>query len=153
MYRYSILLMATILISTLNSCAKPVASEADGVAQHKVFLKDMGNGVCQQLPTGLMWQIEKSKMISDWQDADEYANKLQLGGFDDWRLPTRDECFKLSYLLLMKKGDCSIKIKKGHWVTENKKGKSGFWDDYPLCGGPELRWIKTKEGSVRAVRP
>jgi len=104
----------------------------------------MGNGVCQQLPTGLMWQIEKSKIISDWQDADEYANKLQLGGFDDWRLPTRDECFKLSYLLLMKKGDCSIKI---------KKGKSGFWDDYPLCGGPELRWIKTKEASVRAVRP
>lgn len=153
MFRYFILLMATIIISTLISCAKPVATETDGISQHKFFLKDMGNGVCQQLPTGLMWQIEKSKLISNWQEADEYVNRLQLGGFDDWRLPTRDECFTLSTLLLMKKGDCPIKIKKGHWVTENKKRKSGFWDDYPLCGGPEFRWIKTKKGYVRAVRP
>lgn len=106
----------------------------------------MGNGVCRQLPAGLMWQIDKSEMISNWQEAEEYADRLELGGFDDWRLPTRNECFRLSNLLLMKKGDCPIKIKKGQWVTETKKVKSGFWEDYPLCGGPEFRWIKTKGG-------
>jgi hypothetical protein len=153
MWRYFLFLLATILFSTLNSCAKPVGTETDGVSRHKVFLKDIGNGVCQQLPIGLMWQIEKSKMIFNWQEADESANQLKLDGFDDWRLPTRDEYLTLYKLLLMKKGDCSIKIRKGHWVTENKKVRSGFWDDEPLCGGPEFRWIKTKEGSVRAVRP
>ncbi len=153
MYRCLILLMAAILIPTLNSCNKPAATETDSVSQHGVFLKDMGNGVCRQFPTGLMWQIEKSKVISNWHQANEYAKKLQLGGFDDWRLPTREECFALSHLLLMKKGDCPIKIKKGKWVTDNKKGRSGFWDDYLLCGGPELRWIKTQDGSVYAVRP
>lgn len=153
MYRYFLLLLATILISTLTSCAKPAATETDAVSRHKVFLKDMDNGVCQQFPGGLMWQIEKSRMIFNLQEAGEYANHLQLGGFDDWRLPTRDEYFTLYKLLLMKKGDCSITIRKGHWVTENKMVKSGFWDDEPLCGGPEFRWIKTKEGFVRAVRP
>ena len=78
MCRYFILLVATIIISTLISCAKPVATETDGISQHKVFLKDMGNGVCQQLPIGLMWQIEKSKLISNWQEADEHANRSSI---------------------------------------------------------------------------
>lgn len=73
-----------------------------------------------------MWQIDTTEMITNFREADEYASKLRLGGFNDWRLPTRDECFTLSTLLLMKKGNCPVNIKKGHWVTENKKGKSGF---------------------------
>lgn len=133
MWAYFFPLLATLItISTLSSCAKPVATEAEGITQHKFYLKDMGNGVCHQLPAGLMWQIKKSKKISSWQEADDYANRLQLGGFDDWRLPTRDECYTLSQLLLMKKGDCPIKIKRGHWVSDNTKRKPGFWDEYQL---------------------
>ncbi len=92
-------------------------------------------------------------MISTKEETDEYADKLQLGGFDDWRLPNRDECLMLSELLLTNKEDCPITIEKGHWVNDNNKHKPGFWDDYPLCGGPEFRWVKSKEGFVRAVRP
>lgn len=153
MCRFFVLLMTAIILSTLYSCAKPVETEVDNISLHTVFLKDLGNGVCHQLPSGLMWQIDTSENFFNFQDAREYANKLELGGFNDWRLPTRDECFTLSTLLFMKKGNCPIKIKKGHWVTENRKGKSGFWDDYPLCGGPEFHWIKTTNGYVRAVRP
>lgn len=92
-------------------------------------------------------------MIATLVEAADYVDKLQLAGFDDWRLPTRDECRMLAELLLMKKGDCPIKITKGHWASDNKKPTPGFWDDYPLCGGPEFRWVKTTEGFVRAVRP
>jgi hypothetical protein len=155
MCRYSILLLAgLVFVSTLSSCAKPVTTEADGITQYKVFLEDMGNGVCRQHPSGLMWQIIKSKKIPTWGEAHDYANRLELGGFEDWRLPTRDECLFLSELLMMKKGDCPIKIKRGHWVNCHwSTGMSGHWEDYPLCGGPEFRWVNSKEGSVRAVRP
>ena len=155
MCRYSILLLAGLLsVSTLSSCSKPVTTGNGGIPQDKVILEDMGNGVCRQLLSGLMWQIKESKKIPTWEEAHEYVNRLQLGGFDDWRLPTRDECLFLSELLLMKKGDCPIKIKGGHWVNVHwSTGKSGHWEDYPLCRGSEFRWVKSKEGSVRAVRP
>jgi len=154
MFQYSILLLAGVLsVSTFSSCSKPVATEAGGTARHEIFLEDIGNGVCRQLPSGMMWQIKKSEAISTWEEANEYANRLELGGFNDWRLPTRHECLFFSELLLMKKGDCGITIKKGHWISDNKKRKPGFWDEYPLCGGSEFRWVKSKKGFVRAVRP
>jgi len=154
MCRYFILLLAgLIFVSTLSSCSKPTTTKADDITRHNVFVKDTGNGVCHQIPAGLMWQIKESKMISTWEEANEYTSSLQLGGFDDWRLPTRDECLMLTELLLMKKGDCPIKIKKGNWVSNSNKLKPGLWDDYPLCGGPEFRWVDSKEGFVRAVRP
>jgi hypothetical protein len=37
----------------------------------------------------LMWETESQKM--DWNSALNYAKKLQLGGYDDWRLPTVEE--------------------------------------------------------------
>ena len=156
MSRYIILLLAGFVsVFTLNSCATPETQKADAVTPTKVVLKDLGNGVCHQLPAGLMWQINKSKMISTQEEADEYVKRLQLAGFDDWRLPTHDECFLLSELLLMKKGDCPIKKStKGYWVSNGKKGESGFWDDYLYCGGPpEFQWVTSKKGYVRAVRP
>lgn len=133
MWAYFPPILATLItITALGSCAKPAATDADGITQHNSYLKDMGDGVCKQFPAGLMWQIKRSKRISSWQEADAYANNLQLGGFDDWRLPTRDECYTLSQLLSTKKGDCPIKIKTGHWVSDNTKKKPGFWEDYQL---------------------
>lgn len=158
MSRYIMLLLAGVVsVFTLNSCATPETQKADAITTTKVVLKNLGDGVCHQLPTGLMWQINRSELISTYKEADEYAKKLQLGGFDDWRLPTPDECLFLSELLLMKKGDCPIKKStKGYWVSNGKDGKLGYWDDYPLCGGSEFHWVSwvtSKKGYVRAVRP
>ncbi|MBW1812694.1 MAG: DUF1566 domain-containing protein [Deltaproteobacteria bacterium] len=149
-----LLLAGFVSVFTLNSCATPERQKAGAVTPAKVVLRDLGNGVCHQLPAGLMWQIKKSKMISTQEEADEYVKRLQLAGFDDWRLPTHNECLFLSELLMMKKGDCPIKKStKGYWVSNGKKGESGFWDDYLLCGGPEFHWVTSKKGYVRAVRP
>ncbi|MBU0962009.1 MAG: DUF1566 domain-containing protein [Proteobacteria bacterium] len=153
-YRFALLFMLVVgCFFSLSSCHKSTATADRTVSSKEMLLKDMGNGVCRQLPSGLMWQIKESQKFSTWNEANEYVNTLKLGGFDDWRLPTRDECLNLSELLEMKKGDCPIKIKAGHWVSNKNKGESGYWEDYPLCGGSEFRWVKDKKGSVRGVRP
>jgi len=37
----------------------------------------------------LMWEKESRRM--KWDEGMEYAKNLRLGGYDDWRLPTREE--------------------------------------------------------------
>ncbi len=153
-YRCSILfILGAACVTNLASCSKPMTTDDDSVLRKEVLLKDMGNGVCRQLPSGLMWQIKESQKFSTWNEANDYVKGLKLGGFDDWRLPTREECLNFSELLEMKKGDCPIKFKRAHWISNNNRHKSGYWEDYPLCGGSEFRWVKGKKGTVRAVRP
>jgi len=55
MCRYFILLLGGIIsVSTLTSCSQSVTTEADGIGRDEIFVEDMGNGVCRQLPSGLM---------------------------------------------------------------------------------------------------
>ncbi|MGK5095553.1 DUF1566 domain-containing protein [Deltaproteobacteria bacterium TL4] len=39
----------------------------------------------------LMWQREDDGITRNWQDAINYCEALTLAGYNDWRLPTRDE--------------------------------------------------------------
>jgi formylglycine-generating enzyme required for sulfatase activity len=41
--------------------------------------------------TGLMWQKEPFEFELNWLGAVEYCNNLELGGFDNWKLPTLDD--------------------------------------------------------------
>ena len=43
--------------------------------------------------TGLMWQdnVEVKEFEMNWNEAHAYAEKLRLGGFEDWRVPSKDE--------------------------------------------------------------
>ena len=59
--------------------------------------------------------------LMETQEADEYVKKLQLAGFDEWYLPTRDEYLFLSELLLMKKGDYPIKKAQKDTVSATVK--------------------------------
>ena len=96
-FRCSLLLMLGIACTfILASCTTSVTTEDGSVVQQKVFLEDMGNGMCRQLPSGLIWQIEESKKFTTLKEANEYVNSLKFGGFDDWRLPTRTECLTFS---------------------------------------------------------
>lgn len=148
---FCFLLALTCLL--LFSCAHPTVDSKGESGPAQPPLQDLGNGICRQSPSGLMWQIRESKKFSSRQEADDYVRGLELGGFHDWRLPTRAECLALSQLLLLRKGDCPISFTRGHWVSDNRKPKPGFWDEYPLCGGSDFRWVNEQRGSVRAVRP
>ena len=45
--------------------------------------------------TGLMWTRNDNGQDIDWPGANEYAKKLGLGGYTDWRLPTIEELERL----------------------------------------------------------
>lgn len=153
-FRCSILfILGLACIFGFTSCTNSVTTGDDTTLNKGVFLEDTGNGLCRQLQSGLMWQINESETFFTWEEANAYVNMLHLGGFTDWRLPTRDECATFAELLQIEKGTCPIKFKRAHWISNGKKNKAGYWDEYPLCGGSELRWMKGEKGSVRAVRP
>lgn len=154
MFRYSILFLAGVgLVTSVVSCTQTTSTQATSDYHPEATLENMMDGTCRQLPSGLIWQVDKSDKFSTWKEANIYAESLSLGGFNDWRLPTREECLSLTDLVQMHKGDCPIAISGAHWVRESNKNKPGHWESNVLCDGPELRWTSAGEGSVRAVRP
>ncbi len=57
---------------------------------------DNGNGTISDETTGLMWQKQDSLNPMNWQEALNYAEKLEYAGYGDWRLPNAKE---LQYLV------------------------------------------------------
>ena len=54
---------------------------------------DNGDGTITDNVTGLMWQ--KDFGFSSWSDAESYAQQANIGGHDDWRVPTIKELYSL----------------------------------------------------------
>jgi hypothetical protein len=52
---------------------------------------DSGNGTISDLATGLMWQTADDGISRNWEEALVYAEALEVGGHDDWRLPNAKE--------------------------------------------------------------
>ena len=49
-----------------------------------------GDGTVTDTSTGLMWQQQTAGAMT-WEAAISYCEGLSLGGYDDWRLPNRNE--------------------------------------------------------------
>ncbi|MEJ2501380.1 MAG: DUF1566 domain-containing protein [Campylobacterales bacterium] len=49
--------------------------------------RDNVTGIVTDSATGLQWQDDKVNNQMPWKTAIEYCEALELGGFDDWRLP------------------------------------------------------------------
>ena len=58
--------------------------------------QDNGDGTVTDLNTGLMWQVTPSSQSFSYEEAVEYAENLELAGYDDWRLPSTKELFSIS---------------------------------------------------------
>ncbi|MBN1799144.1 MAG: DUF1566 domain-containing protein [Spirochaetales bacterium] len=54
-----------------------------------------GDGTVTDNFTGLMWEQSPSTDTISWADALTYANASELAGYDDWRLPNRNELITL----------------------------------------------------------
>jgi len=153
-YRTCIILITSIgLFLNLSSCATSEKTDMQAGYQGKEYLENLGNGTCRQHPSDLMWQAGRSQNFSSWEDADQYVKTLNLGGFTDWRLPTPDECLRLSKLIQTKKSDCPMETGGNHWVSKTENIEAGQWESNVLCDGPIFRWTKDKKGTVKAVRP
>lgn len=48
---------------------------------------DNGDGTITDLATGLMWEKADSGEKLNWEDALAYSQNLEVGDYDDWRLP------------------------------------------------------------------
>ncbi|MCB2200460.1 DUF1566 domain-containing protein [bacterium] len=55
---------------------------------------DNGDGTISDLVTGLMWVQDRGEKIS-WDDAIAGASSCDVGGYDDWRMPTIKELYSL----------------------------------------------------------
>lgn len=62
----------------------------------KMAYEKNGDGTVTDLNTGLMWEEIPTTEGFDWNDAKEYCENLELGGYDDWRMPTAKELFSIS---------------------------------------------------------
>ncbi len=67
------------------------ASRASGMNNR---LQQNENSTTLDLTTGLMWQKDESRP-ANWEEALAYCEKLELAGFNDWRLPTIKELSSL----------------------------------------------------------
>jgi hypothetical protein len=100
-----------------------------------------------------MWQVESTGTFTSGQEALAQVRSLNLGNHGGWRLPSKEELYELYYAFEMNLGgDCPIKMKGSYW-TSNDAIQAGEWEAYPICGGSELKYFKSKSGRVRAVRP
>lgn len=57
---------------------------------------DNGNGTITDNATGLTWQQIPTTEDFTWEDAKVYCENLELGGYDDWRMPSAKELFSIS---------------------------------------------------------
>ena len=70
------------------------ATNDDGAYQSGVtrsYTRDTGTEIVTDNVTGLMWQDDTTPSTMTWDSAINYCEDLTLGGYNDWRLPSRAE--------------------------------------------------------------
>lgn len=70
--------------------------DANFLAGDAMSYTDNGDGTVTDEATGLTWQQVPSSADMTWQEAVDYANELELGGFDDWRMPSAKELYSIA---------------------------------------------------------
>ncbi len=114
------------------------------------------NGVMQTGSSQLMWQKARGPLFTSWDDADNYAQELELGGYSDWRLPTKEEFLELYFAFdygIANAKDQGIVIEGNFWSAEKEGyGFSGAWKDGDSCE-ISRNYKHANKGYARAVRP
>lgn len=154
MKKYMISTLLLVSFFVMQGCAGSTGALGDNsVSRKSGELVDLGNGTCQEMRTGIMWQIDKSKRVRSLAEAEDYVAQLNLAGYDDWRLPTVAELFKLHLLFdVHANGDCTIERDGNYWSDEpDLQGRVGAWELDDNCD-PERQYIPKEAGYVRAIR-
>jgi hypothetical protein len=92
----------------------------------------------------LMWEKESREM--NWDDAMEYAKNLRLGGYSNWRLPTREELAKIVKLC----GGMAIKVGDDNWeeiIDKNADNKIYGVNYYEKGFSHDEYWSSTIVGN------
>jgi len=84
------------IVNELNPGDKLYGQDAIYLNGKKMSFTKNGNGTVSDDNTGLMWQEMPTSEGFDWQDAYDYCENLELGGYNDWRMPSAKELFSIS---------------------------------------------------------
>ncbi len=90
-----------------------------------------GDGTVADTSTGLVWQQATAGPFN-WEEALTYCEALSLGGYDDWRLPNRNE---LQYLVDYSRYSPAIDT-NAFPDTQS----SGYWSSTTYAFYPEYAW-------------
>ena len=115
-------------------------------------LSTISENIFQNSTNDQMWQMRKSKRFKNASSAVQYLNELNQGEYQDWRLPTKQELYKLfSDFDLKMNGDVRIRLEGNYWI-ENDGIQAAAWEIGDQCG-PSRTFYTKKAGYVRAIRP
>ena len=79
--------------------------------------------------TGLMWAKKSSDQEVNWRQAMKYCKALQLGGYNDWYLPTIDELKPL------------FSVFENNWAVRGSQHLSGWnWSSSSAANAPGTVW-------------
>jgi hypothetical protein len=103
-------------------------------------------GIILDRQTGLHWAPDPGEGLT-WHRAGEYARNLRLGGYADWRLPTRSELKQLGAGGL----DPVFKLMgNGAWSSEREDDSSAW--EYHFQEGNEYWFFVNRHAQALAVR-
>jgi len=103
-------------------------------------------GVIVDRHTGLQWAPDPGRGMT-WREAGSYARDLRLGGFADWRLPTRDELKRLGAGGL----DPVFKLAGNVAWSAERADDSSAWE-YHFREGREYWLFSNRHAQALAVR-
>ncbi|MBF0121610.1 MAG: DUF1566 domain-containing protein [Desulfobacterales bacterium] len=78
------------LVITLFAKYSGITGELSITIKDKAFTQrfiDNGDGTVTDNKTGMMWQLNPPNTRFTWQEALNYAENLELAGYNDWRMP------------------------------------------------------------------
>jgi len=89
---------------------------------------------------GLMWGKETHNM--DWYDTMEYAKNLRFGGYDDWRLPTKEELGEVIQSCKRDTGviKCLLKLYVDYFESKGFDS-SLYWSSTSISGYTDSAWV------------
>lgn len=65
------------------------------IKEKKLRFIDNKDGIVIDIQTGLMWERSPHERRYIWEDAQKYCKRLSLGGYADWRLPSKEELLSI----------------------------------------------------------
>ena len=84
------------VVSGLKAGDALYGQDANYLAGEEMSYQDNGDETITDKNTGLMWQQIPSSDDYTWQEAVDYCESLELGGYDDWRMPSCKELYSIS---------------------------------------------------------